>query len=255
MTSAETRYPCPVCLGVRLEKVILHTEPGSSRLVLDHCARCGGVWFDAGEVQQLRNCESETLWRELIRREDPHVMLCHICRAPLARSADRCEACNWKVELDCPTCQRTMEVAEHGGMKLDVCRHCRGVWFDHTELAGIWKMELGAAMARRRGSRLGNAADTAADVVLLDALLFDPFLLYYGMSAGGHILGSAAEGIAHAGSAGIEGLAGAAGGGLEGVAGAASGGIEALGDVAGAAGEAASSVFETIVEIIGGLFG
>ena len=112
-------------------------------------------------------------------------------------------------------------------MRLDYCTHCRGVWFDHDELTGIWKIEAGA-LVKRRGSR---AVDAAGDIVLLDVLLFDPFVMYYGIHAAGQVAGSASEALAGAGA------------------------FEAVGEVAGAAGEVASSLFETIVEIIGGIFG
>ena len=225
--TTETRFPCPVCPGLKMEKVTLAAlPPAHADLVLDHCTRCGGVWFEAGEVQQLRRTDAERLWREIVRREDPHVMQCHSCRSPLPREAESCEVCGWTVKLDCPTCARPLDVSEQSGMRLDYCRHCRGVWFDHVELAGIWRLELDTALAKRRGV----AAD--GSVVLLDALLFDPFLMYYGLSAGAHVAGAAAEGLAHA-----------------------AGGAGALGEVAGAAGEAAAGVFETIFEIIAGIFG
>lgn len=244
--TTETRYPCPVCLGVKMEKVVLQApQPqiaasgratgGPQRpvgdLVLDHCARCGGVWFEAGEVQRLRHCEAELLWREIVRREDSSVMLCHSCRSPVGRDEMKCGVCDWVVELDCPTCARPLRVSQQAGMSLDYCTHCRGVWFDHAELAGIWRLEANAALARRR-STAGRAAADGSDV-LLDALFLDPYLVYYGIHAGGHVAGAAAEGLAHV----------------------AGGSAEALGDVAGAAGEAATGVFEAIVEIIGGIFG
>jgi Zn-finger nucleic acid-binding protein len=210
------------------------------QLVLDHCARCGGVWFEAGEVQRMLRCEAELLWREIVRREDPHTMLCHECRAPISRKDAKCAVCGWKVQLDCPSCARKLHVSEHDAMHLDYCKHCKGVWFDHHELAGIWRMRMGDAIARRRRSRLGAAADTAGDIVLLDALMFDPFLMYWGVQAGAHAAGAALSGLGNLGSA-----AAGAGGGVG----------EAIGEVAGAAGEAAAGVFETIVEIISGLFG
>jgi Zn-finger nucleic acid-binding protein len=250
--TTETRYPCPVCLGVKMEKIVLatgalqatslesrprapHHAGVSDDLVLDHCARCGGVWFEAGEVQRLRRCEAELLWREIVRRDGAHVMLCHSCRSPLARHEPECGVCGWRVELDCPTCARPLDAAEQDGMLLDYCRHCKGVWFDHAELAGIWRLEMDAAVARRR-SRTTRVRDTALDDgadALLTALYFDPFLLYYGAHAAGHVAGAAAEGLAHV----------------------AGGSAEAMGEIAGAAGEAASGLFETIVEIIGGIFG
>ena len=247
--TTETRYPCPVCLGVKMEKLVitpravkgvrsLPTRPPArpsprsvagravptGELVLDHCARCGGVWFEAGEVQRLRSCEAELLWREVVRREEPHAMLCHSCRSPMSRDAVKCAVCSWTVELDCPTCARPLELSREADMSLDYCRHCKGVWFDHTELAGIWKLEMNAAVRRRRGTAAAAGGD-----VLFDALYFDPFLMYYGV----HAVGAAAQGLGHA-------AAGSAG---------------ALGEVAGAAGEAAAGVFETIVEIIAGIFG
>src|SRR6187551_3089042 len=129
VTQMQARYPCPVCLGVKMEKVEL---PGG--LILDHCARCGGVWFEMGEVQQLRKTEPAELWRRIAQREGVHSMQCHSCSTHLARTEARCPSCDWKVELDCPVCAKKMEVAEQGNLRLDFCRTCKGVWFDHDEL-------------------------------------------------------------------------------------------------------------------------
>jgi Zn-finger nucleic acid-binding protein len=245
MTSTETRYPCPVCLGVKMAKITLEApapQPAEPRarnaaptradthLVLDHCARCGGVWFEAGEVQRLRRCEADALWHELVRRDGVHSMLCHSCRSPLARTETRCGVCGWEVELDCPTCARPMRVSAQAGMRLDYCTDCRGVWFDHDELTGIWQMEVDA-LVKRRGSRVVGTAADGSDV-LLDVLLFDPFVMYYGVHVAANVAGAAIEGLAHAG-----------------------GSVEVIGEVAGAAGEAAAGVFGTIVEIIAGIFG
>ena len=229
MTRMETRYPCPVCLGVKMEKVTLENDAVATtgRLTLDHCPRCGGVWFEAGEVQRLRGIDATVLWRQIAQREGVHAMQCHSCRTHVPRNAAECPACGWKIELDCPTCDRGMRVAEQNGMRLDYCTHCKGVWFDHDELTSIWKMEVDA-LVKRRGSRTVAAA---GDVMLLDVLLYDPFVMYYGIHAAGHAAGAAADALA------------------------ASGSVEVIGEVAGAAGEVASSLFETIVEIIGGIFG
>ena len=50
MRELEARYPCPVCLGVAMTKTPIGRD---GALVLDHCARCGGVWFDAGELPDV----------------------------------------------------------------------------------------------------------------------------------------------------------------------------------------------------------
>jgi Zn-finger nucleic acid-binding protein len=235
MTELELRHPCPVCLGVTQEKLRFElpaaakATTGRLELVLDHCARCGGVWFGHGEVQQLRRVDANLLWTRIARRTEVHRMQCHHCHAPVLRSASHCPNCRWNLALDCPICARTMNRVEQDGLRLDVCRTCKGVWFDHDELAAIWKLEATALLKRRQDS------DPHA-VVLLEALTFDPFLTYYGLSAAGHVAGGAIEALAHVPGA----LANAPG---------------AIAGAAEAAGEVASSVFETIVELIGGLFG
>jgi Zn-finger nucleic acid-binding protein len=200
---------------------------GGAPLLLDHCGRCGGVWFEAGEVQRLRAVGADALWRAVARREAVTAAACHACHAPVARGEAACAACGWRVVLDCPACVRPMAVATHDGVRLDVCRSCRGVWFDHEELAAIWRLELGAALRRRGADRLRRDAGDGA-LVLLDALAWSPELAYVGVRAAGHVAGASAEALANAPAA--------------------------VGAAAEVAGEAAAGVFESIVEIIGGLF-
>jgi Zn-finger nucleic acid-binding protein len=235
-TPLEVRHPCPVCLGAKMEKVTIARDATSAAgstprtpLVLDHCARCGGVWFEMGEVQQLRQTDPTALWNAITKRDGIHAMQCHSCKAHVTRDADRCPACGWSVRLDCPICQKQMDVSEQAGLRLDFCRTCKGVWFDHDEIASIWNSELNALIERRKGS-MGDGA-----VSVLDALTYDPFLMYYGVSAAGHVAGAAAGALSH-----LPDAIGAA--------------PELLGDAAGAAADVASSLFETIFDIIGSLF-
>jgi Zn-finger nucleic acid-binding protein len=221
MTEIETRWPCPVCLGVKLEKV---PAGPASDLTLDHCPRCGGIWFELGEVQALRAAPPETLWERIERLEEPHHATCHSCRAVIDRDVERCPVCQAENLLDCPRCDRATERAIHGALTLDVCRRCRGVWFDHHELDAVWTLERDKLVARRRGGRLRRRSSDATDV-LLGTLVWAPDLLFYGAYAAGHVTASAIEGLADAAPAAAE-----------------------------AVGEAAASVFETIVEILGGIF-
>ena len=212
----ELKYPCPVCLGATLQKSVISA---SSPFTLDHCRRCGGVWFEQGEVQRLRKCTPQQLWQEIAQMDGVHQMQCHSCTTLLQRGVERCPACNWAVTLDCPSCGVAMHAAEYDGVKLDVCRDCKGVWFDRHELVDIWKMEFTSALQRRQNEV------SFGSVVLLDALTYDPFLVFYGAHAAGHVLSAGAQAAS------------------------------SLPAVAEAAGEAASSVFETIVDILSGIFG
>jgi Zn-finger nucleic acid-binding protein len=227
MTDREIRLPCPTCLGVMMEKL----RPVRDReLVLDYCRRCGGVWFDAGEVRALREARPKGLGSSVELRETAFRMPCHSCHVTMDRNAPSCPSCGWRNRLDCPTCDKQLERIEKEGLTLDACRRCRGVWFDNHELAQIWNLEVRRDLPTVKQA---NGTSLVADYFLLEAFLWAPDLVFLNASAAaqgaGAIAGPAAE-------AGLSGVAEAAGGAVE------------------AAGEVAGSVFEAIAEIIAGLF-
>jgi Zn-finger nucleic acid-binding protein len=199
------------------------------RLVLDHCNRCGGVWFERGEAQQLGLRAPADLWALVPPRT--HIMKppCHGCGTPLSRDERVCGVCKRANELMCPACDVRTARVHHGTLTLDVCSTCKGVWFDHAELKSIWALEL-SALARRRqpGISTGDGAD-----LLAAALIWSPDLLFLG----GHV---AASGFGHAAGAAADIAAGGAG--------------EVASGILGGIGSAAESVFETITEIIASLF-
>jgi len=88
MPELEIRYPCPVCLGVMMEKTPIGRVAVGQRktLLVDHCGRCGGVWFEAGEVQLLRDSDAKQLWEAIVPREETFRMQCHGCHAFIDRN-------------------------------------------------------------------------------------------------------------------------------------------------------------------------
>ena len=193
----EIRFPCPVCL-VPMEKAQVKGRAGV--LTLDHCTRCGGIWFERGEVQQLALRQPNALWAEIAPRSDTPRPLCHGCQTPLDRDADRCGVCNRANTLACPACDETMKRHPINGLVLDLCQRCQGVWFDHKELSAVWKLSLDAATTRK-SSRMGEAAAIGGDV-LMNAMFWSPGLVVDGavgaVELGGAALeaaGGAAEGI------------------------------------------------------------
>ncbi len=221
---SETRWPCPVCLGVKMEKTSLGTGAGdaSGPLTLDHCARCGGMWFELGEVQRLRSERPESLWARIPARDERHRAQCHACRAFVDRDAPECAACGAKTRLNCPACDTRMLQVRQSSLTLDVCKRCKGVWFDHHELEAIWELERDRLVARRgRDGAVGRTAEAGADV-LFETLFWAPDLVFVGAHVAGHAVAAAAE--------------------------AAPAALDAVGD-------AAASVFEAILEIVGGIFG
>jgi Zn-finger nucleic acid-binding protein len=224
------RLECPVCLGVKLAKL----EPSpDAPLVLDYCTRCGGIWFDEGEVPRLRECQPRALAAKVELGSGVHRMRCHGCGASLARNDPRCGQCGRRNILECPVCRHPLEALERHGLRLDACRTCRGVWFDNVELGAIWNDQVTALARRAPGTPA--PATYGANYFLLDAVLWGPDLVLDGVALGAHAagtgLGALADGVASAG--GLGEIAGAA--------------VEGTGHLAG-------SVFEAIADIIGGLF-
>lgn len=144
MSERRARLECPVCPGARL--TARRVTP-TSGFEFDHCERCGGVWFDQGETARLRCHRPSALWAAIRQRPRVHTISCRSCDARIGRYADECEACGWRVELDCPVCDRPMVRDTSSGVRLDGCRSCRGAWFDNVQLERIWKAQAALAVA------------------------------------------------------------------------------------------------------------
>jgi len=220
MTERATRFPCPVCLSVMMDTVRI--GEGETTLEIDHCTRCGGVWFDAGEVERLREFPSAELWARIGRQQEEHLPPCHLCHAPLSRHEDRCAACGWKNLIDCPVCDSVMDRTDMVLVTLDVCRSCKGVWFDHFELDVLW--ETASFAAASMGPGPGDEVAEMPGGAALDAVPF----------------AAAAAGPALIAADPVPGRVGEA--------------PEAAVQLAHAAGEAAGAVFDIIAGILAALF-
>ena len=237
------RLACPVCLGVTMQKVSIARDQqrGAEPLVLDHCTRCGGAWFEEGEVAQLARHRRATL--RVGTPAMPAAPPCHKCRTPLPRDAERCEACGRQNVLLCPVCSSRMDRAECAGRVLDACGRCRGVWFDHAELDHVWTISVRGATVRWKERHDVAPSSTIGNVGagLADGLLYSPELVFYGARAAGHVAAAGVEGAGHL----------VAGAGEAITSGAAAEAASAAVDIAG---DAAAGVFEVIAEIIGSIF-
>jgi Zn-finger nucleic acid-binding protein len=228
----ETRLPCPVCLGVAMQKT---TARGvSTAVTLDVCPRCGGIWFERGEARELARQSPESLWTQVPRRTAPVRPPCHGCGAPLDRDAERCAACGQRNVLRCPMCDLEMDRRTQGGIVLDVCRRCEGVWFDHAELTELWRLSALAWSARAKEPGRGGAAAEVAGEALLHTLFWAPDLVVHGAAAATHVAGAAVQSLGSLASSGAA--------------------AEAATHAIDAAGGVAEGVFSLIADIIGGLF-
>ena len=153
--------------------------------------------------------------------DERHRAQCHTCRAFVDRDAPDCPACGAKTRLNCPCCDTRMLQSRQADLTLDVCKRCKGVWFDHHELEAIWEIERDRFVAQGRGGKVARTTEVASEVAF-ETLFWAPDLVLVGAHVAGHTVAAAAEAAPTA--------------------------LEAVGD-------AAASVFEGILEIVAGIFG
>lgn len=110
-TENESRF-CPEC-NLRISKTVV------SGVELDVCRVCSGIWFDYNELSQIvgmlkkQGCEISGF---LFERAD--------CTSHQRRRL-------------CPKCRKSMEIIDYGGVEVDICKECRGIWLDKGELMEI----------------------------------------------------------------------------------------------------------------------
>lgn len=123
MLPAGTRA-CPRCRTERLGVTAV------GEVILEECARCGGLWVDAGSFKQL--CE---------HREE-QAAVAYVpggADSPVPSRSRRATIEAHVAYVPCPECGKIMNrvnFARHSGVVVDVCRS-HGTWFDKDELRSV----------------------------------------------------------------------------------------------------------------------
>ena len=97
---ADRTLTCPGC-GHAMRVEVL------SKVEVDRCTRCGGMWFDVGEVSQAALCGV------------PPIGL----RGPSTRT--------------CPLCRQALTLGTIDRVEVDHCRTCQGTYLDADELGRL----------------------------------------------------------------------------------------------------------------------
>ncbi len=79
----------------------------AGKVELERCTFCNGLWFDGGELEQV-------LGRRSPAKLDP-----------------------MKTSRKCPVCAVGMRAAEVGGLRVEFCETCHGVFLDDGELRAM----------------------------------------------------------------------------------------------------------------------
>lgn len=110
---------CPACKKIAMKKF----ADESINLVIDSCPQCQGLWFDGGELRKFFTSESLK----------DKFLLDH------RMSHDSFSYSMVTVQRPCPRCRKGMDHPSVGGISVDVCRDCEGIWLDFGELDRLVK--------------------------------------------------------------------------------------------------------------------
>jgi len=104
---------CPVCKNAMITLELAEVE-------IDYCTGCGGIWLDAGELEQLLDDPQKS--KQLIGSFHPDPT----CKEKLRK---------------CPICDKKMQKVIVGSEKpvllIDRCSKGHGLWFDAGEMQSI----------------------------------------------------------------------------------------------------------------------
>jgi len=121
---------CPAC-----REVMIVVE--QDKIELDHCTKCAGVWFDAGELE---------LMLEKMGLDRGALSLAKIADLPDVKTVEK--------KRRCPVCGRKMKKRKIGGeaeVLIDVCQRGDGLWFDGGEVHQIIER-----CAPKSGAKMGS---------------------------------------------------------------------------------------------------
>lgn len=123
---------CPLC-EVSLDEVDLQHEK------VDRCPACAGIFLDKGELGSI--VKMVRIFREIELGERD---IENIPEGDLDRS------------LRCPADGFAMEPVDMGGVVVDVCSGCGGVWLDGGEMAALKLAEANLRANLGLYTRLGK---------------------------------------------------------------------------------------------------
>ena len=109
---------CPVC---KIDMIVVE----HSRIELDYCLKCHGVWFDSDELELLLKC---------INLDTPDLLMGHILGHAEAETSEK--------PRRCPICRTKMKkttIGERPKILIDACMRKDGLWFDGGEISQLVK--------------------------------------------------------------------------------------------------------------------
>ena len=66
---------------------------------------------------------------------------------------------------DCPSCGSELERVQSESFAIDICRECRGVWFDNMDLSQVWKLEFNHSDEAKALTKESDTEDTVLAIL------------------------------------------------------------------------------------------
>lgn len=104
---------CPRCKSVNLK----HGRVKSKNTIIDYCPVCKGIWFDAGELEEVSALAAKDLQIQDGAQKNARI---------------------------CPRCRKLLYAFEYPQtfVLVDMCSNCKGLWLDAGELKEIEAVRL-----------------------------------------------------------------------------------------------------------------
>ncbi len=150
-----SRRSCPICEAQPLQP---RTVQG---VEIDTCARCGGLWFDAGKLERFPDRPSAKVFLSIARHAPGR---CRRVGHPVGRALMRCADCG-AAPAHCPACGWRLAMVPTPACAIDICIHCQGVWLDagEFELLRAAPSATGITAARFQGWEIPEPSQAAKD--------------------------------------------------------------------------------------------
>lgn len=126
-TKARSVKKCPRCPKV----MMLSFLDRSTKLEIDSCPECYGLWFDREELKLL--FESPDLSTRILEEGADSALVRQSRDTQLPDSAAPSSV------PFCPVCRDPLFLSTLGSTQVDYCLACRGIWLDHAELEALAK--------------------------------------------------------------------------------------------------------------------
>jgi Zn-finger nucleic acid-binding protein len=87
--------------------------------------------------------------------------------------------------MDCPKCNAGMQEVKYGGVTVDRCTRCMGIWFDFSEhedlkaMEGSESIDIGSTKVGKKNNEIGDITCPRCDTKMIKMVYLDQHHIWY----------------------------------------------------------------------------